>query len=88
MDKNKNKSLNNLIGYKDFSKQLMDTKNKTTKRTQVAKDILNESHLSNTDEQKDYICRVLDILEDQDIKKVYDFIEGILIEKGIDETEI
>jgi len=88
MSNNKDKKLNNLIGYNDFSKELMNNKKKSTKRTQIGKDILNESHLTDVDEQKDYICRALDILEEEGIKKVYDFIENILIEKGIDETEI
>ena len=38
----KDKKLNNLLGMKDFSEKELEQKKKPTKRTDVAKDVLNE----------------------------------------------
>jgi hypothetical protein len=82
------KKLNNLLGYKDFSKELV-AKPKTTKRTEVAKDVINESHITNTDEQKDYVCKVVNSdLNEDCVKKVYECVEGCLSEMGIKEDDV
>lgn len=83
------KKLNNLLGYKDYSLENMNKKAKTTKRTEVAKDVINESHLDTTLEQKDYICKVVNnYLSEDEIQNLYEIVEDMLEAKGIDEEEV
>jgi len=83
------KKLNNLLGYKDYSLEKINKPSKSTKRTEVAKDVINESHLTDTSEQQEYICRAVNtVLDVDDIKTLYDFVEDLVEAKGIDEEEV
>lgn len=83
---NKNRFAN-LSDFETYKKRLMDTKAKKTKRTDVAKDILNEKHLSDPESQKEYIKKVVDKLGDNKelIKDLYDATEKVIEEYGFKE---
>ena len=95
------KKINNLLSYGDFSKRMFE-KPKVTKRTEVAKDIIKESHLSNEEDQLNYVCRVAkeapkeiltDIicelidLEVIEPALIYNLVEDVLNRHGLDETQ-
>lgn len=77
----------NLSGFHEFSKSIPNTKAKKTKRTETAKDILNESHLNDVDAQKKYIKKVVDELGDNEnlINDLYSSTENVIKKYGFKE---
>jgi hypothetical protein len=64
--------LNNLIGYGDFSKKIYEKPSKT-KRTEIGKDILKESHIDkdDMDGQKEFICSVASEVDKEILEEIF-----------------
>jgi hypothetical protein len=68
------KKLNNLLKFSDFDS--LDNNKKSTKRTEIGGDILNEHHMTTKEDKTSYINDKINMVSDELIDTIYNLIES------------